>query len=110
MARPRNPRREALGLLAAVKRTASAIASRWNVESVVRESDIKIDGNGREYYGNAIPRQRRPEEYPENSAHEWKILFAYADSMEESAANLKAMALAKWQEIEGTTDGLERVR
>jgi hypothetical protein len=101
MARPRNPRREALGLLAAVKRTASAIATRWNVESKVYfDPDAPLGQN-------QIPRQRRPEEYPENSAHEWKILFAYADSMEESAAKLKAMAMAKWQEIEGT---LERVR
>lgn len=109
MPRPRNPRREALALLAAVKRTASAIATRWNVESTVREMGA-FTHDGTDYRTNAVPRQRRPEEYPENSAQEWKILFAYADTMEESAAKLKAMALAKWQEIEGTDHTLERVR
>lgn len=100
MPRPRNPRREALALLAAVKRTADAIRLRWTVESVV-----KFDQHARRL---AVPHQRTPEEYPENSAHEWKILFAYADSMEESAAKLKALALEKWQAIEGTDHTLKR--
>lgn len=104
MPRPRNPRREALGILAGIKRTASAIASRWNVESkVYYDPAAPLASQG-------IPRQRRPEEYPENSAQEWKILWAYADTMEENAAALKAMALAKWQAIEGTGHTLERVR
>lgn len=102
MARTRNPRRQALDILAAVKRTASAIAKRWNVDGTV------YDFTGTDYSQNAIPRQRRPEEYPEASAQEWKILWAYADSMEEKAAELKKMALAQWQSIEGTTDTLIR--
>lgn len=105
MPRPRNPRREALGILAGIKRTASAIATRWNVESKVYGQEA-MDETGHP----SIPRQRRPEEYPENSAQEWKILWAYADTMEENAAALKAMALAKWQAIEGTNHTLERVR
>lgn len=98
MARTRNPRRVALDMLAQVKRTASAIANRWDV------TGTKYDFTT----APAIPRQRRPEEYPENSAQEWKILWAYADSLEEKAAELKAMALKHWQEIEGTEYTLVR--
>jgi len=67
--RQRNPRRVLLDMLATPRKRVSWVRDRW----IYRGTRMNYEILGER------PRLRTPEEYPENDAHEWRMVVAQID-------------------------------
>lgn len=71
MARVRNPRTLILGDLKAAREALGVLMNRWKTSGMVSEVYRMDDGRANHRW-----RDRLPEEYPENQAHEYHVLLA----------------------------------
>lgn len=104
MARKKNPRVQALAMIADIKRIADRVRNVWTTSSTIAEHGESKIINGIKHWGPVTWRKRRPEEYPEAHAELWASLWVEADDMIRHAEALKAHALAEWQKVTGDYD------
>ncbi len=84
----RNPRRVVLEVLRSIARNTRAMQSSWDVSGNVYEmTEVPGDRSRAEW------RKRRPDEYPENNADDWKRLAEFMRAVEHQARDL-----AEWAE------------
>lgn len=98
----KSPRRAALAQLAQIKRRLQWCINQWTVESTVYESlpsEKRISpADGKEYtYSNSRVRPRRYDEYPENQAAQWSILYDQANEAAIEAQALAEFAAEQWR-------------
>lgn len=82
-------RRAVLEVLNVLRKSNQWIANRWTVRTMLYDSAAP-----RDEHGNIVQRERREDEYPENSAREWAVLVKTIDDQIGGLRQLREFAAA----------------
>lgn len=80
-------RRAVLKVLGAIRESTRFLKMRWTVETKLWDLDAPRDANG-----NVLVRERREDEYPENSQQEWNTLARQCQDQIDALTILKRFA------------------